>query len=570
MSHEEDRHNCGILIVMKKWYNDNFDRQRKNIIIVLVLIFLWTLLIQLYPFFDNRFCHTLLSIMYMALFLAWNESINSRIISPVLHRCLNAIAILSMIWIMLRTVKYYFIPYENVFSRYLWYLYYIPIILIPLMAVFVAYNLDRHRNKFLGKIRLLYLPASVLIGLVMTNDLHHLVFSFPFGSGNTIANYSHQFFYWIIVAWVIICIISSLISIIYHQQRSLNSKLFWLPISLMIIGVTYGIFYIFYPQKISLFSSDITIIYALINMFIWESCILYGLIPSNKYYKELLLETSLAVQIVDENYKVCYSSQKARPLNQAIMKQAENGPVDLDVHTRLSSAPIYGGHVLWCDDVTAVNETLAQLQFSAAVVKQRNEIIQAETNLKSRQIRVDEQSHLYDQIGAAILPQIRMVRRLLSIMNEDNEKQVLTKICVLGAYIKRRSNLLLICKGKESIQATELELCFKESVENIRLGSTKVAYFHRAYGNISVQHAELIYDFFECLAENTSGIIDNLLLEYHAFRGSIALTWQCHGIKKLNYKRYSDMLQAQGGIMKMTEPAGEIRLEVSLPVEKEL
>ena len=179
MSHEEDRHNCGILIVMKKWYNDNFDRQRKNIIIVLVLIFLWTLLIQLYPFFDNRFCHTLLSIMYMALFLAWNESINSRIISPVLHRCLNAIAILSMIWIMLRTVKYYFIPYENVFSRYLWYLYYIPIILIPLMAVFVAYNLDRHRNKFLGKIRLLYLPASVLIGLVMTNDLHHLVFSFP-------------------------------------------------------------------------------------------------------------------------------------------------------------------------------------------------------------------------------------------------------------------------------------------------------------------------------------------------------------------------------------------------------
>lgn len=76
-------------------------------------------------------------------------------------------------------MKYFFVTDPDV-VRWLWYLYYLPMLVIPLLAVFVAASLGRSERYRLPRwTRLLYLPVGALVALVLTNDFHQLVFVFP-------------------------------------------------------------------------------------------------------------------------------------------------------------------------------------------------------------------------------------------------------------------------------------------------------------------------------------------------------------------------------------------------------
>ena len=68
--------------------------------------------------------------LYLLLFVLWGYSLDQRIIQkPVLH-CLRLMAALILIWMILRTFKYEIVTDLTV-ARYLWYLYYLPMLFIP-------------------------------------------------------------------------------------------------------------------------------------------------------------------------------------------------------------------------------------------------------------------------------------------------------------------------------------------------------------------------------------------------------------------------------------------------------
>ena len=54
----------------------------------------------------------------------------------------------------------------------------------------------------------------------------------------------------------------------------------------------------------------------------------------------------------------------------------------------------------------------------------------------------------------------------------------MAKICVLGCYIKRRGNLLLLGEENKQIPAAELEHCIRESLENLRTSLEEMAANH--------------------------------------------------------------------------------------------
>jgi len=71
---------------------------------------------------------------------------------------LQAIAVLLVYWIILRAMKYYVFAEGTIISRYIWYLYYVSMLGIPLLSLFVAlslgksdhYRLPKWTNIFLG------------------------------------------------------------------------------------------------------------------------------------------------------------------------------------------------------------------------------------------------------------------------------------------------------------------------------------------------------------------------------------------------------------------------------------
>ena len=85
----------------------------------------------------------------------------------------------------------------------------------------------------------------------------------------------------------------------------------------------------------------------------WESCIQMGIIPSNRRYVELFESSTVAARIVDERYRLCYCSAKSGELSVDMMRRAVKEPFLLNDTTRLQSARIGGGHVIWLDDVSS-------------------------------------------------------------------------------------------------------------------------------------------------------------------------------------------------------------------------
>ena len=119
------------------------------------------------------------SLLYMGLFIVWGFSARQRIIGARARRYLTTIAILMILWFIVRSLKLYFVT-TPVIVRYLWYFYYPALLMIPMLAALTAISIGKREEDPLPKsVAFLYVPAVLLVLLVLTNDLHQLVFRFP-------------------------------------------------------------------------------------------------------------------------------------------------------------------------------------------------------------------------------------------------------------------------------------------------------------------------------------------------------------------------------------------------------
>lgn len=151
------------------------------------------------------------TLIYIGLMAAWGISVRTRIVQVQVRRHLTSISCLIVFWFFIRSLKYYAVTDLNV-ARHIWYLYYIPMLLIPLLALFVALSLGKPENYRLPKwTHLLYIPTLLLLVLVLTNDLHQLVFNFPEGSVWTDKNNGYCMGYYFTFGWETSCALAALL-----------------------------------------------------------------------------------------------------------------------------------------------------------------------------------------------------------------------------------------------------------------------------------------------------------------------------------------------------------------------
>lgn len=151
--------------------------------------------------------------IYIGMIAAWGVSLHRRILQNQTRRYLGAIAGVMVLWLTLRTVKY---SIHNIdVERYLWYFYYLPMLLIPAFSIAAAMSLGKPEDYRLPRwLGILYIPALVLLALVLTNDAHQLVFRFPEGMMSD-REYSYGIGYYVVVGWEGICSVLALGLILY-------------------------------------------------------------------------------------------------------------------------------------------------------------------------------------------------------------------------------------------------------------------------------------------------------------------------------------------------------------------
>ena len=506
-------------------------RKNKNTLkltIVVISLLLFALSLRYFPWGEGALAGSIFMVIrngiHVSLLVAWCISLHHRLMNSQIRKILVTTGALLVFWLAAKTVKYDFLMSStDVIGRYIWYSYYIPMILVPLFGLFIVHRIGKPEDYITPKwMKALLIIAFLLIGLVLTNDLHQMVFRFNNGFASYDKDYSYGIPYFILMAWYIFFTLYFVVALLKKCRVPGSRKLQKLPIVIAIFGIAFWVIYV-----LKLITVDLTVIDCLIVASLLESALQSGMIPSNTNYQEIFSVTTVPIQVVDENYQPHYVSAGALPVSEEQIRQSVNGTVNLG-DTLLNSAPIKAGRVVWQDDVRKINDLRQQLQDTQEQLSEEGTLIQAETELKENRAKADEQNRLYDHIAREVEPQLIKADELLHRIESEpeNAKNLLAKVCVIGSYIKRRGNLLLLGEENNIINATELEYCIRESLKNLRLGNVYTSFSSDCFGKLPIEHIVAAYDFYETLIEQLLDNVTAMLVNLTCRNGNIKINIQ--------------------------------------------
>ena len=453
--------------------------------------------------------------IYVFLFSAWSYSLWNRIVQTQVRRYLLAISALMVLWILLRSIKF---SIENTdAARRLWYFYYFPMLFIPMLSVFVSLSLGKGENFRLPRwTKILYLPTLLLLLLVLTNDLHQQVFSFPSGVLSD-QEYRYEGGYFFVMGWESLCAGFALLSMVKNCRIPRSRRIRWLPLVPLALSLAYAYAYAKEVYWVWVLAGDMTVSQCLIFASIFECCIQCGLIQSNLGYDELFEATSLPVQITDHAFHSKYVSvAMQRALPQSELRQMQQDTVHLGDDTLLKRHKLRRGWVFWKEDISALNQIRKELELTRDELRDTGDVLTAENAQRARWLKLIEENRLYDMMEAQTARQIAMLQELLTELQKTEDsgraRHLLGQVIIIGTYIKRRSNLIFVGEQRGAISVQELLLCLNESSENISVYGTDCKAIVKGEGLLTVEQATQVYDLFEAVVETELESLRALLI----------------------------------------------------------
>ena len=359
--------------------------------------------------------------LYLSLFAAWGVSVYRSVVQLQARRYLVAVSLLMVFWLTVREFRWHLVLSESL-KRYLWYAYYIPLLFIPLLALLVSMSLGKpERYRLPGWTALLYVPALAFLSLVLTNDLHLLVFRV---SGEwTERGYTYGPVYYLLVLWIALCAISALGVMLSRTRVPRARQDLWLPLVPFVLDVLYLVLYALRVPFIMTVLGDTTVFHGLAFTAFFESCILCGLIQSNSRYFDLFrASVDISAQITDQDYTVRYSASGAEPISIADMRRAEAGPVILPGGKRLHNMAVRGGHAVWTEDISQLLDLRDALQERQEELREREDFLRMEYAQEMEYRRVMEQNRLFDLLQSRTQPQLDRIQRLASAYQSAKDR----------------------------------------------------------------------------------------------------------------------------------------------------
>lgn len=525
----------------QKRIRERIDLTRVNTAIVMAGIVIAAVLRQMSRLSQNPSVDgavtVLRPVIYIVIFGMWGVSVRKRIVNRNIRNLLTAIAILMIFWINVRTVKYSAESYAVI--RYAWYLYYIPQLFIPTLFFIVSFMKGRkEEEKILGR-RVFYPVLAVsgaLTALVITNDLHQLVFKFD-GKPYTEHNYSHQAVFYLVWGWMVLLALLSTASIVKKCRITEKKKFVLLPLIAISAAFLYAVLTAAGNPVIKLIAGDMTVSFCVVYMFIMESCLRSGLIQINSGYEELFEASTIRAQILDEDYNTCLSSKNAVSYPREVLKETVWGPVVLDDGIRLSDFKIEGGHFLWQEDTTELFGVMRELDEAKKELEARNAVLAEAYNTERNLRRLEEQNRLYDSIQEKTKKQINILSELIKDYREAEtaaeRTAILKRMIVMGVYIKRRNNLMFINEQSDVIPSRELELCFEETVGDLELAGIHTGCYSDIGKEIPAKVAAAIYDCYENICEEVYGSVNSMLIRIYREEENFVLSMDVTPVKEL-------------------------------------
>lgn len=458
--------------------------------------------------FADKLANFVRFFLYFSLFAIWGASVQRRVIQAGVRRILVAVALLMIFWLTVRELRWHLVP-DGDLRRWLWYLYYIPIMLIPLLALLASMSMGRVEQYRLPRwTALLFVPTLLLAALALTNDLHQWMFRFPADMGmQGELDYRYGLAYYLATGWAILCALAAFL-ILLRKCRVRRTRMFlWLPLAPFGVAVIYVVLYALRVPLVVGPLGDLAAFVCLAVTAFFECCIRCGLIQSNARYSELFRASAqLDVQITDLDYTVRYAASGAEPIPTERMRRAEQGQIILPEGKRLYNMPVNGGHVIWTENISELLRLRETLEVRQEELRDRSEFLKLEYEKEKEHRIVVEQNRLFDLLQSKTRKQLDRIGVLTEAYHaagtEEEKRRILAEIVILGSFVKRRKDLVLSADAAPLLPERKLTSALQESLHSIHKYGIRGGAFVRTGreflpGGVLAQ----AYDFFESVVE---------------------------------------------------------------------
>ena len=452
--------------------------------------------------------------LYLLLFTLWGFSLDRRIIQRQALHCLRLTAALMLLWLILRTLKYSFVT-GLAAGRYIWYLYYLPMLFLPLLWVYIALSMGKSEDYRLsrGTGMLSIIPAALFL-LVITNDLHQQVFAFKSGvPGLPVSGtYSYRPLYFICLGWMVVCMAFSLACLFRKSRIPSGEGKRITPFVLGCAMLLYGILYLSGIPAVRWWFGDMNVMFCLLYAAIYESCIRCRMIPSNTGYVELFEASTLAACIADRSGRIVLRSRAA---GKDMTCPQEGQRIVRPDGMRISSAPISGGYAVWQDNVRQLAELRTRLNANKEEMERNKKKLKDAYLVQKSLHELTEKNRIYNELEAKHSRQTAQMRQMLAQCERSGpaeRRSLLKKVLLLGTYIKRSANLYFLSSEYQWLPQQELRLTVDEAVRALTACGTECGVIYRTTEPMRASEVVRLFDLLEIVAETTVDDLHSLFI----------------------------------------------------------
>ena len=449
------------------------------------------LLNMLFPAQLNQklpYLHDIPTIALAVMMLVWGRTLHSRIIHAQTRRCLVTVSYFLFALFVIRIARWEYFQTE-ISDRLLWYLYYIPFIAVPLLSYHAALYLSPVKTRFQKVSLSAAWVLSILIAAgLLTNDLHGWLLQIVSGG-----KYSHGWLYYVLFVASVVLSIGVVAVLLRNCRLSQAHRLGYVPVCMFTVPLLLLVLYNFIGGAPKVFGVKMFYmheVYALCCIGIWESCILIGLLPSNTGYRQLFVESHISAKLRDVSDAVWYTS---------VQVQRSADPADTVTQTK----PISGGSITWTEDVHTIRRLREELEEANAAIEEENDLIEEENRIAAERTQYETQNRLYDRIAAHSRRQLAEIAE--SYADTDAFTANLPKNLLLGTYIKRCANLMLLADANRQLSTDELMLAIRETLDAMRLSGIDCMLQSGDAREYPSGLLVSVYDLTEALAESVYG-----------------------------------------------------------------
>lgn len=457
------------------------------------------------------------------LFSLWGVLAYLRCLDRQARRLLACVTALVTLWMLDVILKW---NTSSVWaSSLLWYLYYVPMTLLPPLFLALgarAAGIDR-RPEALGWSRATWLASAGIIALVLTNNLHQQVFSFEQATGGTLGEYAYEWGYWLVVVWSALCYGGFFAALAWASRRRLRAFIL-LVFLVFAVGLGLALGYAYRVEWVTRLNFSLD--YAVLVVVALECSLDFGLLPSSASLAHTFDELPLDLKILSREGSLYRATAAAEPLVPALRQRIveagrRQGP---DASGRASTAkaptgevltqkvpgapdrlarvwPLAGGFALLTQDVSKLNATHAKLEGAHAQLLRDNEMLMREHDVAATLASLEAETHLVDEVEEALSSSLERVRTILEELpaaatpqEAQRRTRELRRARMILAYCKRKGSLVLSETADPEFDLERVPLIVNELASDLRAVGIDAAATVSLTRPLPAQDVSTLYD----------------------------------------------------------------------------